>query len=143
MGDANVLIGSLEELFLVFPPEGFTTTAADHAGNIDSHLANRTAGNGLIFLPSAPILGRVRVRKLEIRRHLLEVPNELIARGSVEHGYERPKGLDREASLVEITVLLGEPAVPERRDRVERLDEEVRDLERLQLLFELLHQLVV
>lgn len=86
MGDANVLIGSLEEIFLVFAPEGFTTTAADHAGNIDSHLANRTADNGLIFLPSAPILGRVRVRKLEVRRHLLEVPDKLIARGSLEHG---------------------------------------------------------
>ena len=78
MGDANVLVGSLEEVSLVLAPEGFTTTAADHAGNIDSHLANRTADNGLIFLPSGPILGRVRVRELQVRRHLLEVPDELI-----------------------------------------------------------------
>ena len=143
MGDTNVLVGSLEELVLVLPPEGLTTTAAAHAGNIDSHLAHRTADKGLIFLPSAPILGGVCVRELEVRRHLFEVPYELSACRSFEHGYEHAQGFDGEASLVEVTVLLGEPTVPQRRDRVERLDEEVRHLESLQLLFELLYQLVV
>src|SRR5439155_840848 len=50
---------------------------------------------------------------------------------------------DLEPRLVEVAVLLGEPAVTERRDGVEGLDEDVRHLERLQLLLELLEQLVV
>ena len=74
---------------------------------------------------SALALGGVRVRELEVRRHLLEVAHELLARGSVENGDERAQGLDGEAGLVEVAVLLGEPPVPERGDRVERLDEEV------------------
>src|SRR6266498_1076493 len=68
---------------------------------------------------SAPVLGGLRVRELEVRRHLLEVPHELIAYSSVEHGYERAQGFDGESGLVEVAILLGKPAVPEGRDRVE------------------------
>src|ERR1700730_15665877 len=96
-----------------------------------------------IFLRSARAFARLCERELEVRGHLLEVPHELIADGTVEHGQECTKRFDSEAGLIEVPVLLGEPAVPERRNRVERLDEEVRDLEGLQLLFELLHEVVV
>jgi len=50
MGDTNVKIGNLEELLLVLRPEDVATTAADRPGDIDSHLANRTAERGLAFL---------------------------------------------------------------------------------------------
>jgi hypothetical protein len=77
MGGANVQIGALEELLLVLRPEDVAATAADLSGDIDSHPANRTAPTGLPFpLPSssALALGCVRVRELEVRNHLLEVP---------------------------------------------------------------------
>lgn len=54
MGAANVQVGILEELLLVLPPEDVATAASDHSGDIDSHLANRTARTGLIFLPVSP-----------------------------------------------------------------------------------------
>src|SRR6266487_220037 len=92
---------------------------------------------------SAVALAGVGVGELEVRGHLLEVPHELCACCSLEHGQECAQGFDGEPRLVEVAALLGEPAVSERRDGVERLDEDVRHLERLQLLLELLQELVV
>jgi len=50
MGAANVEIGILEKLLLVLPTEDVAATAEDDAGDIDSHLASRTAETGLLFL---------------------------------------------------------------------------------------------
>jgi hypothetical protein len=50
MGAANVQIGILEELLLVLSTEDVAATAEDRPGDIDSHLANRTAETGLLFL---------------------------------------------------------------------------------------------
>ena len=50
MGATNVEIGILEKLVLVLPTEDVAATAEDHAGDIDGHLANRTAETGLLFL---------------------------------------------------------------------------------------------
>src|SRR5206468_4566155 len=50
---------------------------------------------------------------------------------------------DRELGLVEIAVVLGQLAIPERRDRVQHLDEQIRDLELLQLLLDLVQKLLV
>lgn len=49
MGDTNVKIRGLEELLLVLAPEGVTTTAADHLGDIDSHLTDRTGETTGLF----------------------------------------------------------------------------------------------
>jgi hypothetical protein len=54
MGAANVVIGLLEELLLVLSREDVATTAENRPGNIDSHLANRTAEPGLLFLSCSP-----------------------------------------------------------------------------------------
>jgi hypothetical protein len=54
MGAPNVKFGGLEQLFLVFSPERVATAAADRVGDIDSHLANRTAEQGLVFRAVSP-----------------------------------------------------------------------------------------
>ena len=54
MDAANVQIGVLEELLLILATEDVATTAEDRAGDIDSHLANRTAETGPLFLPFCP-----------------------------------------------------------------------------------------
>src|SRR5712691_12135292 len=112
MGGANVQICVLEKLLLVLPPENVATTAANRSRDIDSHLNNRTA-KAWPALPlwSAVALCGVRVRELQVRSHLLEVPYQLLAGRSADHGKECPQGLDRKARLVEIAVRLGEPAV--------------------------------
>ena len=42
MGDTNVQVGSLEQLLLVLTPKDVATTAADHPGDFESHLADKT-----------------------------------------------------------------------------------------------------
>ena len=49
MGATNVEIGILQELLLVLSTEDVATTAEDRPGDIDSHLANRTAENGPVL----------------------------------------------------------------------------------------------
>src|SRR6266576_5757124 len=89
------------------------------------------------------LLGRVGVGQLEVRRDLLEIPQDLLPDHALEDGHQRPQGLDRQPRLAEVTVLLGELAVAQRGHGVERLDDQVGDLELLQLLLELLQQLLV
>src|SRR5947208_10511356 len=89
------------------------------------------------------LLRRVGVGQLEIGRDLLEITNQLVADAALEHRQQRPQRLDRQACLIEIPLLIREPPVAQRRHGVERLDEEIRDLQFLQLLLELPHELLV
>src|SRR6266576_3867224 len=115
------------------------------AGRFLSHAAGRRparqAGGALGVFALRP--RGVGVGELEVRRHLPEVPEDVLPDRALQNGDECPHRLDREPRLVEIAVLLGQPAVAERRDRVERLHEQVGNLELLQLLLELTHQLLV
>src|SRR6185437_15291439 len=81
-------------------------------------------------------LGGVGVGELQVRRHLLEIADELVRDGAFQHRQQCPEGLDSELSLIEVAILLREFPVGKRGDRVEGLDEQVRDLELLQLLLE-------
>src|SRR5512133_950570 len=49
----------------------------------------------------------VRVGELEVRRDLLEVADDLLTDGALEHRDERTERLDRELRLVEVAVVLG------------------------------------
>src|SRR3954452_16722135 len=102
--------------------------------------------------PSVPGAGRflshggvrgVSVGQLEVRRDLLEVADELLRCGPVQHRQERSERLDGEVRLLEVSVALGQLPIPEGRDRVEGLHEEVANLEVLELLLELPQQLLV
>src|SRR4051794_12890717 len=102
--------------------------------------------------PSVPGAGRflshggvrgVSVGQLEVRRDLLEIADELLRRGPLQHRQERSERLDREVGLLEVAVALGQLPIAEGRNRVEGLDEEVADLEVLELLLELPKQLLV
>src|SRR5438128_7367297 len=57
------------------------------------------------------LLRRVGVGELEIGRDLLEITHELVAHGAFEHRQQRTHGLDRQASLIEIPIFLGELAI--------------------------------
>src|SRR5439155_14052167 len=99
--------------------------------------------------PSFPSVGlvaaprRVGVRELEIRRDLLEVAYQLVADRTFENRQERTERFYRQPRLLEVAMLLGETPVAERRDGVQRLDEEVGDLELLELGLELPDELLV
>src|SRR5689334_19177936 len=87
--------------------------------------------------------GGLGVRQLEVRGDLPEIADDALVDGSLQDGEKRAQGLDRQAGLIEVPILLRQLSVAQRRQRVQRLDEEVADLELLQLLLELLDQLLV
>src|SRR4051795_1027002 len=102
--------------------------------------------------PSVPGAGRflshggvrgVSVGQLEVRRDLLEIADELLRRGPLQHRQERFERLDREVGLLEVAVALGQLPIAEGRNGVEGLDEEVADLEVFELRLELPEQLLV
>src|SRR5207247_10148119 len=95
MGGANVQIRVVEELLLVLSPEDVATAAVDHSGDIDGHLPTGRRRRACSSFLSALALGGVRVRELEVRSHLLEVPYELCACCPLEHRQECAQGFDR------------------------------------------------
>src|SRR2546421_1318687 len=98
--------------------------------------------------PRAPVLplcllGGVAVGELEVGRDLPEIAYDVVRDGAFENGQQRTQGFDRELRLVEATVLGRELPVPQRRNGVQHLNEQVGDLQLLQLLLDLVQQLLV
>src|SRR3954454_1437971 len=89
------------------------------------------------------LLRCVGVGQLQIRGHLLEVAQEFVGHRPFQHRQQRPEPLDRQPCLVELAVVVGELPVAEGGKCVERLYEEVGDLELLQFLLELSQHLFV
>src|SRR5215210_2333678 len=81
------------------------------------------------------LLRCVGVSELQVRRHLLEIPDDLLVDGgALEHREQGAQRFDRQPRLVEVSILLGQLPVAERRHRVQRLDDQVRHAKLLQLL---------
>src|SRR5215211_6866929 len=95
------------------------------------------------FAVASAIRDGLRVCELHVGGDLVEVADDLLRHRTLEHRDERAHRLDRQPRLLEVAVLGAEAAVAERRDGVERLHQEIRNLDPLQLLLELADQLLV
>src|SRR3954451_20076064 len=89
------------------------------------------------------LLRCVGVGELQIRGHLLEIAQQFVGHGTLQYRQQRPKRLDRQPGLVEVAVVLGQFPVAQGGKRVERLHEQIGDLELLQLFLELAQELLV
>src|SRR5262249_25949524 len=87
--------------------------------------------------------GGLRVGELHVRDPLLEVAGEIGRNGVRQRRDERPQGVDRQLRLLQVAALLPQVPVPERRDREDGLDEDVRDLQLLELGLQLPEQLLL
>src|SRR2546430_1155409 len=83
------------------------------------------------------------VGQLQVCEHLLEIAERLGRHGALENRDERLQALDREPRLLEILLLAAQAVVAEGRDCVERLQQEVGDLELGQLGLKLLDKLLL
>ena len=84
MGAPDMEIGGGQQVLVVVPPEDVPAPTADAACDLDCHFPHKTAGRGAFFR-SGVGFRRVRVGQLEVRRHLLEVPDQLLGRRALQH----------------------------------------------------------